>query len=34
MSRDDGTHGPVFGGSNDLLSERQGNLFIFIPFPI
>jgi hypothetical protein len=32
MSRDDETHGPVFGGSNDLLSERQGNPFIFIPF--
>jgi hypothetical protein len=31
-SRDDETHGPIFGGSIDLLSERQGNLFIFIPF--
>jgi hypothetical protein len=32
VSRDDETHGPIFGGPNDLLSERRGNLFIFIPF--
>jgi hypothetical protein len=29
VSRDDETHGPIFGGYNDLLSERQGNLFYF-----
>jgi hypothetical protein len=32
MRRDDETHGPVFGGSIDMLSERRVNLFIFIPF--
>jgi hypothetical protein len=32
VSRDDETHGPVFGGSRDLLSKRRGNLIIFIPF--
>jgi hypothetical protein len=32
VSRDDETRGPIFGGSIDLLLERRGNLFIFIPF--
>jgi hypothetical protein len=32
VSKDDETHGPVFDGSRDMLSERQGNLIIFIPF--
>jgi hypothetical protein len=32
MSRDDKTHGPIFGGSIDLLLKRRGNPFIFIPF--
>jgi hypothetical protein len=31
-SRDAKTRGSVFGGSTYLLSERRGNLFIFIPF--
>jgi hypothetical protein len=32
VSRDAKTRGSVFGGSTYLLSERRGNLFIFIPF--
>jgi hypothetical protein len=32
VSRDDETHGPIIDRSNDLLLERRGNLFIFIPF--
>jgi hypothetical protein len=32
MSRDDETYGPGFARSNALLSERRGNIFIFIPF--
>jgi hypothetical protein len=32
VSRDDETHGPAFGGYNDLLLERRDNLFVFILF--
>jgi hypothetical protein len=32
VSRDDETCRPIFGGLRDLLSERRGNLVIFIPF--
>jgi hypothetical protein len=32
VNRDTETHRPDFGGSNGTLSQRRGNLDIFIPF--